>query len=111
MRNCKLKIAKCELQSCCGEGGVPIRQPRFGRSKLHFSLFTFQCSLLFFFTLPFLLLSASQAFAQQKNSCIECHAKLDDPRISAPAKLFDNDIHKARGLMCNDCHGGDPTAY
>jgi predicted CXXCH cytochrome family protein len=48
--------------------------------------------------------------AQQKNSCIECHARLDDPRTSAPAKLFDNDIHKARGLMCNDCHGGDATA-
>ena len=48
--------------------------------------------------------------AQQKNSCIECHAGLEDPRISAPAKLFDNDIHKSRGLMCNDCHGGDPNA-
>jgi predicted CXXCH cytochrome family protein len=50
------------------------------------------------------------AAAQKKSSCIECHSKLDDPRLSAPAKLFDNDIHHARGLSCNDCHGGDPNA-
>ncbi|HKP47793.1 MAG TPA: cytochrome c3 family protein [Pyrinomonadaceae bacterium] len=50
------------------------------------------------------------ASAQRKSSCIECHIKLEDPRLSAPAKLFDNDIHKSRGLSCNDCHGGDPNA-
>ena len=59
--------------------------------------------------LTILLLFATAA-AQKKSSCIECHAKLDDPRLSAPAKLFDNDIHRARGLSCNDCHGGDPNA-
>ena len=48
--------------------------------------------------------------AQKKSSCIECHSKLEDTRLSAPAKLFDNDIHRARGLSCNDCHGGDPNA-
>ena len=48
--------------------------------------------------------------AQKKSSCIECHSKLEDTRLSAPAKLFDNDIHHARGLSCNDCHGGDPNA-
>ena len=50
------------------------------------------------------------ATAQKKSSCIECHSKLEDTRLSAPAKLFDNDIHHARGLSCNDCHGGDPNA-
>jgi len=55
------------------------------------------------------ILLCSSAIAQKKNSCVECHIKLDDPRLSAPAKLFDNDIHKARGLACNDCHGGDPN--
>lgn len=49
------------------------------------------------------------AYAQKKSSCIECHSKLEDDRLSAPAKLFENDIHHARGLSCNDCHGGDPT--
>jgi predicted CXXCH cytochrome family protein len=50
------------------------------------------------------------AQAQKKSSCIECHAKLDDKRLSTPATAFDNDIHRARGLSCNDCHGGDPNA-
>ena len=66
----------------------------------------FACALP---VLTILLLFAT-ASGQKKSSCIECHAKLDDPRLSAPAKLFDNDIHRARGLSCNDCHGGDPNA-
>ena len=50
------------------------------------------------------------ASAQKKSSCIECHVKLTDARLSNPAKLFDNDVHRSRGLSCNDCHGGDPNA-
>ena len=57
-----------------------------------------------------ILLLATFASAQKKSSCIDCHSKLEDPRLSAPAELFDNDIHHARGLSCNDCHGGDPNA-
>lgn len=58
-----------------------------------------------------LVLVWTSSFAQQqKSSCIECHQKLEDPKLSAPAKLFDNDVHRARNLSCNDCHGGDPTA-
>lgn len=56
------------------------------------------------------LLFFASASAQKKNSCIECHTKLDDQRLSAPATLFANDAHRARGLSCNDCHGGDPDA-
>ena len=37
-----------------------------------------------------LLTVCTLAFAQKKSSCIECHVKLDDPRLSAPAKLFEN---------------------
>jgi len=57
-----------------------------------------------------LLTLCAVASAQKKSSCIECHVKLEDPRLSSPAKLFDNDIHRSRGLSCNDCHGGDPNA-
>jgi predicted CXXCH cytochrome family protein len=49
------------------------------------------------------------ASAQKKSSCIECHLRLEDQRLSAPAKLFNDDIHRGRGLSCNDCHGGDPN--
>jgi hypothetical protein len=57
-----------------------------------------------------ILLLFTAAPAQKKSSCIECHSKLEEARLSAPATLFDNDIHHARGLSCNDCHGGDPNA-
>jgi len=104
-----LKIENYKLQSVLAGGrrGAAKSAPRV--RNFQFSIFSFQFSLLFVSALILFAL-ASPASAQQKNSCIECHVKLDDPRISAPAKLFDNDIHKARGLMCNDCHGGDPNA-
>ncbi len=58
--------------------------------------------------LPVLFVSTEPAAAQKKNSCIECHSHLEG-RLSEPVRLFENDIHNARGLACNDCHGGDPT--
>ena len=57
-----------------------------------------------------LLTLLTQAGAQKKNSCVDCHARLDDPRLSTPVKLFENDTHRSRGLSCNDCHGGDPSS-
>src|SRR5688500_19592512 len=71
--------------------------------------FTGPCAKTFF-AVVVLLTFITITSAQKKSICIECHVKLDDPRLSAPAKLFDNDVHRGRGLSCNDCHGGDPTA-
>lgn len=64
---------------------------------------------VFLLRIAMVLLLFTLASAQKKSSCIECHSKLEDTRLSAPAKLFDNDIHRGRGLSCNDCHGGDPS--
>lgn len=44
----------------------------------------------------------------QQNSCVTCHSTLDG-ELKTAATGFAGDIHKARGLSCNDCHGGDPT--
>jgi hypothetical protein len=49
--------------------------------------------------------STSIAFA---DSCIDCHSALPDP-LGTPTQGFDRDVHKAAGLSCADCHGGDPT--
>ena len=101
-------MALCLRGSLCLCGEMILRilhhrdtkiSQRHGRSPINFGLSLF-----------LVLIAFSLASAQKKSSCIECHSKLDDPRLSAPAKLFDNDIHKARGLSCNDCHGGDPNA-
>lgn len=109
--NCKLKIENCKLQIT---GRILTLLRGLRNHNLHFSICNFHfslscCTRPAVFVLIVLVLG-STASAQKKSSCIECHIKLEDPRLSAPAKLFDKDIHKSRGLSCNDCHGGDPNA-
>jgi predicted CXXCH cytochrome family protein len=60
------------------------------------------------FTLTFFLTRSGTTSAQKKDSCLSCHSSLE-ARLSEPVNLFEHDIHRARGLSCNDCHGGDPT--
>ncbi len=45
------------------------------------------------------------------NTCIACHEGSDIPRLREPAELFPQDIHYAKGILCQDCHGGDPTSF
>jgi len=45
------------------------------------------------------------------NSCIECHQGIGDPRVTPPAEKFPQDIHLAKGILCQDCHGGDPKNF
>ncbi len=55
-----------------------------------------------------LLLWPAPAAAQPaKDNCAACHLETGDERLAAPAKAFDDDIHKAKGFGCVDCHGGD----
>ncbi len=59
-----------------------------------------------------LLLLAGGAAAQklpEGNSCIECHRALGDPRVTPPAEKFAQDVHLAKGILCQNCHGGDPA--
>lgn len=54
-----------------------------------------------------LLLGPAAAYAQ-KNSCLDCHAKLDDALKVAPETIR-GDVHIQFGLSCVDCHGGDAS--
>jgi hypothetical protein len=54
-----------------------------------------------------LAVSASVAPAQQKDNCAACHLETGDDRLAEPARVFDADIHKAKGFGCVSCHGGD----
>lgn len=59
-----------------------------------------------------LVLAAGSAWAQPAqgpNGCLSCHAGLADSRLSDPVRRFTEDVHRARGFSCVDCHGGDPT--
>jgi len=62
-----------------------------------------------------LILLASRPAAAQKmpegNSCIDCHRGIGDPRVTPPAEKFPQDIHLAKGILCQDCHGGDPKNF
>jgi predicted CXXCH cytochrome family protein len=55
----------------------------------------------------FLVFGPAAAFAQ-KNSCLDCHAKLDDVLKITP-EMVRSDIHIQFGLSCVDCHGGDAS--
>lgn len=73
--------------------------------------------LLFLFSAALLVASggaigapaASMSFAQQGTqidpgySCVVCHAE--------KRRSFLLGVHSERGIRCNDCHGGDPTAF
>ncbi|MDF1536301.1 MAG: cytochrome c3 family protein [bacterium] len=43
----------------------------------------------------------------EDSSCISCHANLDTEN-ARPAERWESDIHRLAGLLCTDCHGGDP---
>ena len=47
--------------------------------------------------------------AEVKDSCLACHAAMDDAKLAGPAKSFDADVHHQAGLTCADCHGGNPN--
>ncbi|MEK6716014.1 MAG: cytochrome c3 family protein, partial [candidate division NC10 bacterium] len=60
------------------------------------------------------LFAGSEAAAQklpEGNACIDCHQGIGDPRVTPPAEKFPQDIHLAKGILCQDCHGGDPTNF
>jgi len=44
-----------------------------------------------------------------QNSCLDCHRRSDQARVSAPTAHWLEDIHAVRGLGCVGCHGGDAT--
>jgi len=46
-----------------------------------------------------------------ENTCVECHADLDEARLKDPVKNWNLSVHKKAGVACNDCHGGDPSSY
>jgi hypothetical protein len=58
----------------------------------------------------FFALGFSGILAQtQTSNCMECHMQLDEDNM-ALVKNFSHDIHAQNGIMCDGCHGGDPTS-
>ena len=51
---------------------------------------------------------SGRTLAQETSSCVSCHLTLEG-RLSDPVNAFEHDIHRSKGLSCNDCHGGNPA--
>ena len=47
---------------------------------------------------------ATAAKPGTRDECMTCHLDAESPEAIA----YKNDIHRARGVTCADCHGGDP---
>ena len=43
------------------------------------------------------------------NTCINCHAGLDDEDMSLPVFEWQRSVHNPAGIACQDCHGGNPA--
>jgi hypothetical protein len=41
------------------------------------------------------------------DTCFECHSKLQEKRLSNPARLYDGSVHHLDAVGCKGCHGGD----
>jgi len=52
---------------------------------------------------------SSMVRAEDKNSCIKCHAELKD-KLAAPVKDWSQSVHKEVRVSCEDCHGGNPQS-
>ncbi len=52
--------------------------------------------------------SAYASEGETDNVCITCHRELDG-EFQAPALEWPNSAHAKVGVMCQDCHGGDPA--
>jgi hypothetical protein len=60
-------------------------------------------------SVAFALAFSAPARAQTaKNSCLDCHSKLDPPFQVKPA-VFNASIHAQKGLTCVSCHGGNAS--
>jgi predicted CXXCH cytochrome family protein len=51
---------------------------------------------------------APAAPAPPADACLACHLELGDDVQTPPAQRFQDDVHRASGLTCASCHGGDP---
>src|ERR1035441_4762904 len=49
------------------------------------------------------------AFAQTKNSCLDCHSNLPEP-LGVSVETYGQNIHAQKGLTCAACHGGDASS-
>jgi hypothetical protein len=56
---------------------------------------------------PGTAMPAASGGSAKPDECAHCHARLGDPRLSAPVGLVRSSVHADAALSCAGCHGGD----
>ncbi len=73
---------------------------------------SFTRRVIIFTCLTLVILSSANSEAAFQsgvdNSCIQCHSKLDDPRLVQPFQQWRESVHAEVGNTCDGCHGGNP---
>jgi hypothetical protein len=69
------------------------------------------CALAFCGVLVFAHFARSASDQTEKNSCVECHAKLPaNSFVGVKSHSWIGSIHEQHGVTCDKCHGGNPAA-
>ena len=101
----RITITDCAATTCCTDAGL-------GRELVLSSAPGNQLPVWVVIGLAAMLalwpLSVSRA--ESGSSCVDCHSEMGEKRLKDPVKGLTEDIHYAKGLGCQDCHGGDPKA-
>jgi predicted CXXCH cytochrome family protein len=62
-----------------------------------------------FISFVIVLLFASCAAGQAKNSCLECHSQFEAP-LGVNSQDYHGSVHAQKGITCTNCHGGDASS-
>lgn len=65
--------------------------------------------LFYLLIIPLAIRYSSIVRAEEKNTCIKCHSELKG-EIAIPVKEWGKGVHKEVGVLCQDCHGGNPES-
>jgi len=76
--------------------------------KLFFNFL--ESKYLFYIFICIMLWFPQPARSQQKNTCITCHQEEIDEDNTRLVEDFQKSVHATRGIGCEGCHGGDPSA-
>ena len=90
------------------------RSDRCSVSRFKEPVFWFEATfvaLIFLFVFLLATVPASADISEpETTSCESCHSSSEwfEGELIEIADLFSNDVHRAVGLGCHDCHGGNP---
>jgi len=84
---------------------MPRRIGMFFMSRFSFSV----TLLVFILSFAPLALSQQNHMNLDKYVCVVCHSDLEDEILTPPVKDWKESAHFEAGIMCADCHGGNPN--